>query len=88
MKMPTYFKVHTDGLKFGLQPIYEELAPVKHGRWVADDKFENGKSSIFHCSECHYTRATSVTYTVEQLAKDDPYCKKCGAKMDGEEKRT
>ena len=59
-----------------------EAEPVKHGRWVADDKFDNGKSSIFHCSECYYSKATSVLYTSEKLSADEPYCKKCGAKMD------
>lgn len=60
-----------------------EVEPVKHGRWIPDDKFPSGKSSIFHCSECYYTRTTSVLYTAEKLSQDDPYCKKCGAKMDG-----
>ena len=60
-----------------------DVVEVRRGKWVADDKFDNGKSSIFHCSECCYSRATSVLYTAEKLAVDDPYCKKCGAKMDG-----
>lgn len=60
-----------------------DMAELRHGEWVADDKFDNGKSSIFHCSECYYSRSTSVLYTAERLAVDDPYCKKCGAKMDG-----
>lgn len=59
-----------------------DVVEVRHGEWIADDKFDNGKSSIFHCSECYYSRATSVLYTAEKLAVDDPYCKKCGAKMD------
>lgn len=32
MKMPTCFKVHTDGLKFELEPIYEDLLPMK---WIS-----------------------------------------------------
>lgn len=60
-----------------------DVVEVKHGRWIPDDKFPSGKSSIFHCSECYYTRTTSVLYTAEKLSQDDPYCKNCGAKMDG-----
>lgn len=84
--------VYGDNAWYKAEDIYKaledahtiEAEPVKHGRWIPDDKFPSGKSSIFHCSECYYSRTTSVLYTSEKLSQDDPYCKKCGAKMDVE----
>ena len=60
-----------------------EVEPIKHAKWVADDTFDNGASSVFHCSECYYTNIVSTPCTVEELSVEDCFCKKCGAKMDG-----
>lgn len=60
----------------------EELAPVRHGKWV--DYHRMGIDGTFHwfrqCSECLYERED------DNEDRDTPYCPDCGAKMDLEEK--
>lgn len=49
----------------------EDVAPVRHGRWVRDD------SGVIYCSECgeeHEWDEYRATY-----------CDSCGARMDGED---
>ena len=54
-KMPNYYKIHTDGCTVELEPIYEELVPVMHGRWIleAHDERVNYRWNVTaECSEC------------------------------------
>lgn len=76
---PNYYNVHTDGHEVELEPIYEELVPVVHGRWVqviCHEEFEDGfvdrvKECCFVCHAPNGRRTSN-------------YCPNCGAKMDGE----
>jgi len=47
-----------------------DVAPVVHGRWK-----KKKDSDLFYCSECELPSMHKW-----------PYCKRCGAKMDGERK--
>ena len=53
----------------------EDVAPVKHGRWIEHKHFHHDHyiDSTYECSECK----------VEEPLTSD-YCPNCGAKMDGE----
>ena len=75
--MPKYYKIHIDGLTVELEPIYEELVPVVHGRWEVEidhDEFW-GDMEYYKCSLCG---------NLELRDKETPYCPNCGARMDGE----
>ena len=68
---PNYYKVHTDGHEVALEPIYEELVPVVHGRWIISS--DGYYPYCFACKEePRYGEMTN-------------YCPNCGAKMDGSE---
>lgn len=64
--MPKFYKIHTDGCTVELEPIYEELIPVVHGRWVF------GGDGIVECTRCN------ETYDVNTLPRN--YCPNCGAR--------
>lgn len=70
--MPKYYKAHTDGCIVELEPIYEELAPVVHGRWTLH---RDGSGT---CNECGMTQKNVWDYDTCQR-----YCCCCGAVMDG-----
>lgn len=83
----------TDGLnsgKFGydaveiLSEIYVleryDVAPVVRASWEYDDPVSPNK----HCSNCGESADLDDD---NYWSIETPYCKKCGAKMDGEEKR-
>lgn len=60
-----------DALKYVRNALAEDVAPVRHGRWVRDD------SGVIYCSKCgeeHEWDEYRATY-----------CDSCGALMDGEE---
>ena len=75
--MPKYYKIHVDGLTVELEPIYEELVPVVHGRWEPhyEHDFVSGEDVLcgLHCSLC------GLYYV-----KRHNYCPNCGARMDGD----
>ena len=71
-KMPNYYKVHTDGCTVELEPIYEELAPVRHGRWECNKP----------CPVCGGDRFEGLDADI-WADWEPPYCPNCGAKMDG-----
>lgn len=50
----------------------EDVEPVKHGHWVADEA-----DVLFHCSECETQISTSWDY--EDLEWN--YCPNCGQRM-------
>ena len=72
-KRPNYYKIHTDGHEIELEPIYEELVPVVHGRW----EYARNAYGFFspRCSACRQFNKYHEKYN---------YCPNCGAKMDGE----
>ena len=69
-RLPKYYKVHTDGCDVALEPIYIELFPVVHARWIVYGDWAE-------CSHCH---EASKLYVMDH--KD--YCPACGASMDEE----
>ena len=58
-----------------------EAEPIKHGRWILrkvyEDEYGNGQFNYF-CSECG----------VPAYEFSQPYCHRCGARMDGGENGT
>lgn len=53
------------------------VQPVKHGKWevrIQKDATTIGQHSVTYCSECGY-----VIFT-----KENSFCARCGAKMDGD----
>ena len=63
-KMPKYYKIHTDGCTVELEPIYEELVPVVHGRW---DLY----GTHYCCSSCLVALRDKVPYCPNCGAKMD-----------------
>ena len=59
--------------------IYEmptaDVAPVRHGRWVLDEK-----RYVVYCSEC--SEPVSYYPNIKDVRDENPYCPHCGAKMD------
>lgn len=49
-----------------------DVAPVRHGTWLLIGADKRGRGGIFECSACNGCSPHK-----------DPYCPKCGAKMDG-----
>ena len=52
-----------------------DVAPVRHGRWVLDEK-----RYVIYCSEC----SAPVSYypNIKDVRDENHYCPNCGAKMD------
>ena len=84
--MPKYYKIHSDGCAVELEPIYEELIPVKHGRWK--NRAHLNDHLWAECSNCGFRQEN---YKVVKLGRSSDdyvgvrwhYCPNCGAKMDG-----
>ena len=59
--------------------IYEmptaDVAPVRHGRWVLDEK-----RYLVYCSEC--SEPVSYYPNIRDVREENHYCPNCGAKMD------
>ena len=55
-----------------------DVAPVRHGRWVLDEK-----RYVIYCSEC----SAPVSYypNIKDVRDENHYCPNCGAKMDLED---
>lgn len=62
------------------QRYVSEMKPVKHGRWIAENRDNRGYADCFTCTHC---KTYVYTYT---LMKDCDYdfCPNCGARMDGD----
>ena len=56
----------------------EDVATVRHGRWVLDEK-----RYVVYCSEC----SAPVSYypNIKDVREENHYCPNCGCKMDLEE---
>ena len=57
-----------------------DVQPVKHGRWIANNKDNRGYADCYTCTNCD-----DYVYTFT-LMKDCEfeYCPNCGARMDGD----
>ena len=57
-----------------------DVQPVKHGRWIAENRDNRGYADCYTCTNCNcYT----YTYTLMKDCEYD-YCPNCGARMDGD----
>lgn len=61
-----------DALKYVRNALAEDVAPVRHGRWIMYIPPMYTGDALPRCSEC---RMTSDVKT--------PFCAQCGASMDG-----
>ena len=52
-----------------------DVAPVRHGRWVLDEK-----RYVVYCSEC--SEPVSYYPNIRDVREENHYCPNCGAKMD------
>ena len=52
-----------------------DVAPVRHGRWILDEK-----RYVIYCSEC----SAPVSYypNIKDVREENHYCHSCGCKMD------
>ena len=52
-----------------------DVAPVRHGRWILDEK-----RYVIYCSEC----SAPVSYypNIKDVLEENHYCPNCGCKMD------
>lgn len=71
VKKPKYYKIHTDGHDVSLEPIYSELVPVVHGRWLDCENHND----IEQCSVC------GMIYSYPSFYRYN-YCPNCGARME------
>ena len=55
-----------------------DVAPMRHGRWVLDEK-----RYVVYCSEC--SEPVSYYPNIRDVREENHYCPNCGAKMDGGE---
>ena len=68
--------VDADDVNFGVDKIPSaDVAQVRHGRWVLDEK-----RYVIYCSEC----SAPVSYypNIKDVRDENHYCPNCGAKMD------
>ena len=52
-----------------------DVAPVRHGRWVLDEK-----RYVVYCSEC--SEPVSYYPNIKDVREENHYCPNCGCKMD------
>ena len=58
-----------------------EAEPVRHGRWIAEERDSWSGGGAYICSACGYGYSWGGFFE----ANDFNYCPNCGAKMDGGE---
>lgn len=81
--MPKYYKIHIDGPIVELEPIYEELVPVEHGRWIL--RAVNSTGLIFQCSACcKFINPNKKDIDLGRTKEQPDYCPNCGADMRGD----
>lgn len=59
-----------------------EYQPVKHGRWIHTDRFDNDGWRIYRCSKCNF-EIRCLDENSNLIITQEKYCANCGAKMDG-----
>ena len=52
-----------------------DVAPVRHGRWVLDEK-----RYVVYCSEC--SEPVSYYPNIRDVREENHYCPNCGCRMD------
>ena len=58
--------------------VSEEVAPVKHGKWIAVDH----EYGTYMCSVCHTADSDCSDYYETHNVKEQDYCPYCGARLD------
>ena len=58
--------------------VSEEVAPVRHGRWIEVDP----AYGIYECSACGSADENCSDYYGEHNVKRQDYCPNCGARLD------
>ena len=56
------------------------VQPVRHGRWIAENRDNRGYADCYTCTNCN---CYSYTYTLMKDCEYE-YCPNCGARMDGD----
>ena len=60
-----------------------DVQPVKHGRWIFQNRNDEDGRHIYHCSECNFeTKVFPCNLIPWQM--HEKYCARCGARMDGD----
>ena len=65
-----------------------DVKEVEHGQWIYEDDLETGYTTKAICSCCK--KVVENNYHLNQelnrrdFKKENPFCRKCGAKMDKE----
>ena len=68
--------VDADDVDFGVDKIPSaDVAPVRHGRWILDEK-----RYVIYCSECGEVSGYSLN--LRDVREENHYCPNCGCKMD------
>lgn len=57
-----------------------DVQPIKHGRWIAENRDNRGYADCYTCTNCN---CYSYTYTLMKDCEYE-YCPNCGARMDGD----
>ena len=52
-----------------------DVAPIRHGRWVLDEK-----RYVVYCSEC--SEPVSYYPNIRDVREENHYCPNCGCRMD------
>ena len=55
--------------------IIADVSPVRHGRWILDEK-----RYVIYCSECGEVSGYSLN--LRDVREENHYCPNCGCKMD------
>lgn len=59
-------------------PPAADVQPVKHGKWIAENRDNRGYADCYTCTNCN---CCTYTYTLMKDCEHD-YCPNCGARMD------
>lgn len=59
---------------------FADVQPMKHGRWIAENRDSRGYADCYTCTNCN---CYSYTYTLMKDCEYE-YCPNCGARMDAE----
>lgn len=61
----------------------EDVQPVKHGKWILQNRNDEDGRRIYHCSECNFeTKVFPCNLIPWQM--HEKYCARCGARMGGD----
>lgn len=60
-----------------------DVQPVKHGRWIFQNRNDEDGRYIYHCSECDF-EVKVFPCNFLPWVMHEKYCPGCGARMDGD----